>query len=92
MCPAGGLPSSGSRLASTATALGEASLEAELRSVITGLERKLDAERAAKKATEDAMEDLRANDRGRAGMPGSGSDGQQRGAEAQAEQARFREE
>lgn len=38
------------------------------------------------------MEDLRANDRGRAGMPGSGSDGQQRGAEAEAEHAGFREE
>ncbi|CAM9195238.1 unnamed protein product, partial [Scytosiphon promiscuus] len=91
MCPAP-LVLSGPRLAAAATAPGEASLETELRSIIVGLERKLEKEKAAKKAVEAAMEDLRTNERGWAGMPGSRSDGQQRGAEAQAEDVGYREE
>lgn len=47
--------------------------------------------KSARKLAEDAMQDLKAKDRARAGMPGSASDRQQAGAEAEAKQAGFHE-
>ncbi|CAB1120345.1 unnamed protein product [Ectocarpus sp. CCAP 1310/34] len=73
---------------------GGGSREAELQSRIAFLDQKLEVERASRKTAEHAMEDLRANDRGRAGMPGSGGsdERQQRGAEEEAEQAGLEEQ
>eukprot|EP00752_Nemacystus_decipiens_P005481 g4963.t1 len=66
---------------------------AKLHGIIMNLGQKLEAEREARKAAEDAMEDLKAQDRGHAGMPHApgSADGRQGRAEAEAKRAGLHE-